>query len=84
RNYGHFEGDAQKYKKEQEKMEHKQEKDAIALFRNYLLNQNLLAEKELISVENAVEESIKQAVKFSEESPYPEASDLLNDVYVSY
>jgi pyruvate dehydrogenase E1 component alpha subunit len=84
RNYGHFEGDAQKYKKEQEKKEHKQEKDAIALFRNYLLNQNLLAEKELISLENAVEESIKQAVKFSEESPYPEASDLLNDVYVSY
>ncbi|GAA3324474.1 hypothetical protein GCM10020331_052480 [Ectobacillus funiculus] len=26
RNYGHFEGDAQKYKTEQEKKEHKQEK----------------------------------------------------------
>ena len=41
RNYGHFEGDAQKYKKEQDKKEHKQEKDAIVQFRKYLLNQNV-------------------------------------------
>ncbi|RID88203.1 thiamine pyrophosphate-dependent dehydrogenase E1 component subunit alpha [Peribacillus asahii] len=84
RNYGHFEGDAQKYKVEQEKKEHKQEKDAIVQFRNYLLDQQLLSEKELISLEKSVEEAIEQAVKFSEESPYPEAADLLKDVYVSY
>jgi len=84
RNYGHFEGDAQKYKADQEKKEHKQEKDAILQFRNYLLDQQLLPEKELISLEKSVEEAIEQAVKFSEESPYPEAADLLKDVYVSY
>ncbi|MFJ8247625.1 thiamine pyrophosphate-dependent dehydrogenase E1 component subunit alpha [Peribacillus asahii] len=84
RNYGHFEGDAQKYKVDQEKKEHKQEKDAILQFRNYLLDQQLLSEKELISLEKSVEEAIEQAVKFSEESPYPEAADLLKDVYVSY
>ncbi|USK60292.1 thiamine pyrophosphate-dependent dehydrogenase E1 component subunit alpha [Peribacillus asahii] len=84
RNYGHFEGDAQKYKVDQEKKEHKQEKDAILQFRNYLLDQQLLSEKELISLEKSVGEAIEQAVKFSEESPYPEAADLLKDVYVSY
>lgn len=84
RNYGHFEGDAQKYKVDQEKKEHKQEKDAIVQFRNYLLDQQLLSEKELISLEKSVEKAIEQAVKFSEESPYPEADDLLKDVYVSY
>ncbi|AZV41192.1 MULTISPECIES: thiamine pyrophosphate-dependent dehydrogenase E1 component subunit alpha [Peribacillus] len=84
RNYGHFEGDAQKYKVDQEKKEHKQEKDAIVQFRNYLLDQQLLSEKELISLESSVEKAIEQAVKFSEESPYPEADDLLKDVYVSY
>ncbi|MEH7544191.1 thiamine pyrophosphate-dependent dehydrogenase E1 component subunit alpha [Neobacillus vireti] len=84
RNYGHFEGDAQKYKTEHEKTEHKQEKDAILLFRNHLLNEQLMAEKELISLEESVQEAVNQAVKFSEESPYPSPSELLTDVYVSY
>ncbi|MCM2533936.1 thiamine pyrophosphate-dependent dehydrogenase E1 component subunit alpha [Neobacillus pocheonensis] len=84
RNYGHFEGDAQKYKTEQEKAEHKQEKDAINLFRQHLLNEQLLDEKELVNLEESVEEAVNQAVKFSEESPYPNASELLTDVYVTY
>ncbi|MCP8967399.1 thiamine pyrophosphate-dependent dehydrogenase E1 component subunit alpha [Ectobacillus ponti] len=84
RNYGHFEGDAQKYKTEQEKKEHTNERDAIALFRSHLLSQQLLAEQEVIGLENAVEQAVEQAVKFSEDSPYPDADDLLSDVYVSY
>lgn len=84
RNYGHFEGDAQKYKTEQEKAEHKHEKDAIMLFKQQLLDQRLFSEKELAAVEGNVEEAINQAVKFSEESPYPNPSELLTDVYVSY
>ncbi|WP_243292630.1 thiamine pyrophosphate-dependent dehydrogenase E1 component subunit alpha [Bacillus sp. FJAT-47783] len=84
RNYGHFEGDAQKYKPEEEKKEHKFEKDAIVHFRKYLLSKQLFAENELAALEDSVEEAVKQAVKFSEESPYPSPSDLLTDVYVSY
>lgn len=84
RNYGHFEGDAQKYKTEKEKVEHKQEKDAIILFRQYLLNEQLLSEETLVSLEESVDRAVDQAVKFSEESPYPDASELLTDVYVSY
>ncbi|PLR81297.1 pyruvate dehydrogenase (acetyl-transferring) E1 component subunit alpha [Bacillus canaveralius] len=84
RNYGHFEGDAQKYKTVEEKKVHKQEKDAIIPFRQYLLDQQLLDENELKSVEDSVSEAIKNAVKFSEDSPYPDQSDLLTDVYVSY
>lgn len=84
RNYGHFEGDAQKYKTEQEKKEHKQEKDAIVYFRKYILSQQLFAEHELTALEDSVEEAVKEAVRFSEESPYPDESELLKDVYVSY
>ncbi|MCS0789934.1 thiamine pyrophosphate-dependent dehydrogenase E1 component subunit alpha [Cytobacillus firmus] len=84
RNYGHFEGDAQTYKADQEKAEHKQDKDAILLFRNHLLNEQLLAESEVEAIEKSVEAAVNQAVKFSEESPYPNASELLTDVYVSY
>lgn len=84
RNYGHFEGDAQKYKTEREKIEHKKERDAIVHFREYLLSQQLLAESEITALEDSVEKAVEQAVKFSEESPYPSASELLTDVYVSY
>lgn len=84
RNYGHFEGDAQKYKVEEDKKEHKETKDAIINFRKYLLEKEMFAENELAEIENAVDLAIEEAVKFSEDSEYPEPSDLLNDVYVSY
>lgn len=84
RNYGHFEGDAQKYKKESEKQAHIQERDAIKLFRDYLTESRLLAEAELGQIEEAAEQSIQNAIRFAEQSPYPEAGELLTDVYVSY
>ena len=84
RNYGHFEGDAQKYKTEEEKREHLQERDAIVLFRKHLLSQQLLSEKELVEMEESVEQAVQKAIEFAENSPYPEESELLKDVYVSY
>ncbi|WP_404328106.1 thiamine pyrophosphate-dependent dehydrogenase E1 component subunit alpha [Mesobacillus maritimus] len=84
RNYGHFEGDAQTYKTNEDKVEHKNEKDAIALFKQHLLTEGLLAEEELVALEEAVNQAVKEAVTFSEKSQYPDASELLTDVYVSY
>lgn len=84
RNYGHFEGDAQKYKTDQEKEEHLFEKDAIQLFRKQLLAKNTLTENEIMKIEETVEKAMEQAVSFAENSAYPEESELLEDVYVSY
>ncbi|AGK54225.1 acetoin:2,6-dichlorophenolindophenol oxidoreductase alpha subunit [Bacillus sp. 1NLA3E] len=84
RNYGHFEGDAQKYKTEQEKRENLQERDAILNFRKYILDNQLMAEEELMSLEALVRDEVEKAIRFAEESPYPDASELLTDVYVSY
>jgi pyruvate dehydrogenase E1 component alpha subunit len=84
RNYGHFEGDAQKYKKEEEKQIHLDERDSIQIFRKYLLSARLLTEQELESIDNDVEKAISEAVQFAEESPFPSADELLTDVYVSY
>jgi acetoin:2,6-dichlorophenolindophenol oxidoreductase subunit alpha len=84
RNYGHFEGDAQKYKKEEDKKAHLSEIDAIRKFRNDLLDGNLFTENALDEIEAAVDKVVEEAVAFSENSPYPESSELLTDVYVSY
>ncbi|MEK5296087.1 MULTISPECIES: thiamine pyrophosphate-dependent dehydrogenase E1 component subunit alpha [Bacillus] len=84
RNYGHFEGDAQRYKTNQEKTEHQEERDAITLFKNELIKQQLLTNGELSNIETTVTEAIDEAVQFSEESEYPDQTELLTDVYVSY
>lgn len=84
RNYGHFEGDAQTYKAEAEKAKQLNEKDAIVQFKKFVLEQNLLSEADINSLEQKVEQEIEEAVKFGEDSPYPDSTELLKDVYVSY
>ncbi|MFD2371696.1 thiamine pyrophosphate-dependent dehydrogenase E1 component subunit alpha [Brevibacillus sp. GCM10020057] len=84
RNYGHFEGDAQKYKKEEDRKAHLSEKDAINKFRKDLLDGKLFSETELNEIEAAVDKAVEEAVAFAENSPYPQPSELLTDVYVSY
>ena len=84
RNYGHFEGDAQKYKTEEDKHAHKNELDVINKFKDYLTSQNLLLTEELDEIEESVTQAVDEAIEFAENSPYPDASELLTDVYVSY
>lgn len=84
RNYGHFEGDQQKYKTAEEREYHLKEADAIKKFRKYLLDQQLLSEKDLRDMEDSVEKAVQAAIVFAESSPYPDAANLLTDVYVSY
>jgi acetoin:2,6-dichlorophenolindophenol oxidoreductase subunit alpha len=84
RNYGHFEGDAQKYKTPEEKEKNLKELDAIAKFRDFVISKQLLTEQELNEIDQKVNEAVKQAVEFAEQSPFPQPEDLLKDVYVSY
>lgn len=84
RNYGHFEGDAQKYKTEEEKSYNLKERDAIAIFRHHLLQEGLFSAAELDNMEGEVEREVEEAVRFAEASAYPPAEELYTDVYVSY
>jgi len=84
RNYGHFEGDAQTYKKSEDTDKHLSELDAIMKFREFTASNDLLSKQELNDIDKQVEEAIREAVKFAEESPFPAEDDLLKDVYVSY
>lgn len=84
RNYGHFEGDAQTYKSEEEQRLHTGEKDCLKLFRDYAVENNLLTVEELDEIRNSVKETIDEAVEFAENSPFPDVDELEEDVYVSY
>lgn len=84
RNYGHFEGDAQTYKKKEDREEHLQERDAIALFKSYLTSEEIVKEQELHNIDVKVEEAVSRAVELAENSEYPDQKELFTDVYVSY
>jgi pyruvate dehydrogenase E1 component alpha subunit len=81
--YGHFEGDAIKYRTKEEEANFRA-RDPIPLFRQRVLAEKLVSLTELKEIEAKAEVNITDAVKFAEASPYPKPEECLEDVYVSY
>ncbi|MBI3757555.1 MAG: thiamine pyrophosphate-dependent dehydrogenase E1 component subunit alpha [Deltaproteobacteria bacterium] len=81
---GHFEGDAQTYKIAADQEKYQKERDPIKLFRENVLARRLVSEGELKAIDDRVTAQIDEAVKFAEESPYPDIKETYTDVYVSY
>ncbi len=83
RYYGHFEGDAMRYRTKEE-LERYRARDPIALFRRRVLEDGRVAEGDLRTAEVQVEAEIEEAIRFAEASPPPRPEETLEDVYVSY
>lgn len=84
RDFGHFEGDTQSYKDKEVQKKAVTEEDAIIRFQDYLKKNKLLAEKDIKAIDDQVKAAIAESVRFSEESPFPDAEEVTADVYVSY
>jgi pyruvate dehydrogenase E1 component alpha subunit len=80
RHYGHFEGDAQRYKTPEETALYTGERDPIKVFQKTVLASGLLTEAELNEVEQKVRSEVAAALSFAYESPLPSAADLETDV----
>ena len=78
---GHYCGDPAVYRPK-EYMEEALEKDGIEKLGRRLLDAGATAE-ELEAVKQAAEEEMAAAVKFADESPYPDPATVLDDMYVS-
>lgn len=83
RYYGHFEGDAILYMTEEEK-ERNHARDPINNFKKRGLERRLLSEAQIAEVDTRVAAIIKEAVKFAEESAWPDSEEVFTDVYVNY
>ena len=83
RYYGHFMGDPQVYKTENEFQSYKA-RDPITRFRDRMMREHLISESDLRKIDDRINEVIEGAVRFAEESPYPALKECLADVYVSY
>ena len=78
---GHSISDPGKYRTKEELEEYK-EKDAIQQIKKTMLKNNMVTEDELKIIDERVEGIVADSVKFAEESPWPDDSELLKDVYV--
>ncbi len=64
-----------------EEVEEWKKKDPIDQFEARLAEQGVLSAEEAQAVHDAVMSEIDAAIQFAEESPYPEADSILEDVY---
>lgn len=84
RYFGHFEGDAQTYRGENEVENIRAEKDCLMLFRNRVTSADLVEESELDEIDEEVKQLIDESVEGAKAADYPSEERLLTDVYVSY
>ena len=73
--------DPQKYRTKNEVASYV-ERDPIAHVRGIILENKWNTEEELKAVEKEVKAQVEEAIKFAEESPLPDASELYEDVYM--
>ncbi|AOL17364.1 pyruvate dehydrogenase (acetyl-transferring) E1 component subunit alpha [Sulfolobus sp. A20] len=78
--FGHFEGDQLVYRdKEEEEMWKK--RDPITLFKDKLISMKIATSEELDKIDLEAKQEISEALKFAEQSPYPELEEALTDVF---
>lgn len=79
---GHFEGENDNYRPKEEIKEWKsKEKDPIARFEKYLTENKIASDEELKQIQDSIKVKIQEALDFAINSPFPEKSSALTDVY---
>ncbi len=77
---GHSMSDPGNYRTREEIQKY-QERDPIVLFKDSLKEAKVFTEKDFEMIEQEAIEATDKALKFADESPYPDESELLTDVY---
>ncbi len=78
---GHSISDPQKYRSKEEIDEYKS-KDPLQLVLQTILDRQVATQGEIDAINARVDEIITAAVKFAEESPWPDNSEVLKDIYM--
>ncbi|GAA4459021.1 pyruvate dehydrogenase (acetyl-transferring) E1 component subunit alpha [Rurimicrobium arvi] len=78
---GHSMSDPAKYRTKEE-LETYKEKDPIVEVLKVIHKNGWASETEIDAINNKVQQEVDDCVKFAEESPWPDASELYKDIYV--
>ncbi|HEY1478007.1 MAG TPA: pyruvate dehydrogenase (acetyl-transferring) E1 component subunit alpha [Chthoniobacterales bacterium] len=83
RYYGHSVADAnaKKYRAPEEIENYKKKHDPLRIWTQHLLEEAVITEAEVDDLDREAKEEINAAVQFAEDSPFPEESEILSDVY---
>jgi pyruvate dehydrogenase E1 component alpha subunit len=76
---GHSISDPQKYRTKEEVEEYKQ-RDPIQQILKTILDNKFASQKDLDDIDKRVADKVSASVKFAEESPWPDDSEVLKDV----
>jgi len=78
---GHSMSDPAKYRTKEELEEYKKV-DPIEHCRRVLLENNYATEEDILEIDSRIKKIVEDSVKFAEESPYPDDSEVYKDIYV--
>jgi pyruvate dehydrogenase E1 component alpha subunit len=78
---GHSMSDPQKYRSKEEVEEYK-EKDPIETTLHKIMEGKWATEEQIQEINQWVEDEVAESVKFAEESPWPDDSEVYKDVYI--
>jgi len=78
---GHSMSDPQKYRTKEEVEEYKQ-RDPVEQVLGTIRDNSILTEEEIETIISKVKTQVNDAVKFAEESPWPDGMDAYKDVYM--
>ena len=78
---GHSVSDPQKYRSKDEVEDYKNQ-DPITKVHSTILENKFATEEELKAIDEKIAAIVEASVKFAEESPWPDDSELLKDVYI--
>ena len=78
---GHSISDPQKYRTKEEVDEYKQ-RDPIQQVLDTILSKKYATQEEIDAINKRVGDTVAESVKFAEESPWPDDSEVLKDVYI--
>ncbi len=78
---GHSVSDPQKYRSKDEVEEYKSQ-DPITKVTHTILSNNFATEAELKAIDDKIAAIVEGSVKFAEDSPWPDDSEVLKDVYI--
>lgn len=79
---GHFVGDPEKYRTKEEVKEQFDKNDPIKNFEEKVLSKKLMTREEMDRIKAAADKSLEEAIKYAKDSPFPDPSELYEDLYV--
>jgi pyruvate dehydrogenase E1 component alpha subunit len=71
----------QTYRSKEEIEEYKKSKDPLNLFKEKLIEENVLSEEKAVEIDKLAKDEANASAEFASASPYPDPSELMDDIY---